>query len=140
MTKISLPKFRLYDLYFSRCAKNNNKYGSNCIITTFYYFEPHLLAKADSQTFYKENFTRKHLFLKFFLYSLYGITNNEPHLTNKKSISKFSSFVIENSMGNSMRPFSSHENDSTKKYSHICRQFLSSLIQTSNFKLVFLES
>ncbi len=48
----------------------------------------------------------------------YVTMNNETHLTSKKSISKFSPFLIENSMGISMRPFSGHENDSIKSYGH----------------------
>ncbi len=39
-------------------------------------------------------------------------------LTTKKLISKFSSFLIEKLTRNPLRPFSSHENDSIKSYSH----------------------
>ncbi len=39
----------------------------------------------------------------------------------KKFISKVSPFLIKNLMGNSMRLFSSHENDSVKSYSHFSR-------------------
>ncbi len=41
-------------------------------------------------------------------------------------------------MENLMRPFSGHENDSTKSYSHFSReQFPGSLMQTSKFYAIF---
>ncbi len=44
----------------------------------------------------------------------YVTMNNETHLTTKKSISKFLSFLIKILMGNTTRSFSGHENDSAK--------------------------
>ncbi len=55
------------------------------------------------------------------LFPIIVIANNEAHLTTKKLISKFSPFLIENLMGNSMRPFSGHENNSTKSYSYFSK-------------------
>ncbi len=59
--------------------------------------------------------------------------NNGRHLTTRKSISRFSRFLIENLMENSMRLFSGYKNDSTK-----LKQFSSGLMQMSNVKCDFL--
>ncbi len=69
-----------------------------------------------------EKFFYTNFFIVFSTYKFFGstyvTTNNKADLTIKKSISKFSPFLIENSMRNSIRSFLGLETDSTKCYSH----------------------